>query len=70
MKLKFVPNARKAWKWFSVQAMTISMVSSTAWLALPDELRDAIPQEWMAIGAAALMFLGIVGRLIDQGDSE
>jgi hypothetical protein len=65
--MKLVPNARRAWRWFSVQVMALQGAAAAAWLSVPDDLRAAVPSEWLAAGALALTVLGIAGRLIDQG---
>ena len=62
-----VKDAKSAWRWFSVQAMAVQGAAA-AWLSVPDDLRAAVPDDWMAAGAVALAVLGIVGRLVDQGE--
>lgn len=64
--MQLVDNARTAWRWFSVQAMALQGAAAAAWLAVPGDLREAIPSEWLAAGAIALTALGIVGRLVKQ----
>jgi len=66
--VRIVPNARRAWRWFSVQALAINGAAAAAWLAVPDDLRAAVPSEWLAAAALALTVLGIVGRLVDQSN--
>ena len=68
--MKLVKDARKSWRWFSVQAMTLQGAAAGAWLAVPDDLRIAVPSEWLAAAAIALTGLGIAGRLLDQGSGE
>ena len=65
-----VKNASKAWRWFSVQAMALQGAAAGAWLMVPDDLRAAVPSEWLAVAAVALAGLGIAGRLVDQGGRE
>jgi hypothetical protein len=65
-----VPDAKRAWRWFSVQAMALQGAAAAAWLAVPDDMRAAVPSEWLAIGALVLTGLGIAGRLVDQGVGE
>ena len=67
--MKLVPNARRAWRWFSVRAMALSGAAPAAWLAVPPDMRNAVPAEWLAITAIVLAVAGIIGRLVDQGDS-
>jgi hypothetical protein len=66
--MMLVKDAKSAWRWFSVQAMALQGAAAAAWLSVPDDLRAAVPDEWMAAGAIALAVLGIVGRLVDQGE--
>jgi hypothetical protein len=68
--MKMVPDAKRAWRFFSVQAMALQGAAAAAWLAVPDDMRAAVPSEWMAIGALAITALGIIGRLVDQGGGE
>lgn len=68
--MKLVPNAGRAWRWLSMQAMGVSLAGSAAWLAVPQELRDAVPDLWLGVGAVTLAVLGMLGRLVDQGEFE
>lgn len=64
--MKLIPNWRRAWRMFSVQAQAMALTGIGGWQALPDDLRSTIPQA-LAIGIAmGLLALGIAGRLIDQ----
>jgi hypothetical protein len=64
--MRLVKDARSAWRWFSVQAFALQGIAASAWLGVPDDLRSAVPAEWLAAGAIALTVFGIVGRLVDQ----
>jgi len=68
--MKMVPNARRSWRWLSVQMMTLQGAAATAWLTVPDDMRAAVPPDWLAVAAVALSALGIAGRLIDQGGRD
>ena len=68
--MKLVKNAGSAWRFFSVQALTLVGVANIAWLNVPDDMRAAVPPEWLAFGAAVFAGLGIIGRLIDQGGDD
>lgn len=70
MKNWLVPDWRDAWRWFSVRAMALSGAAGAAWLAVPDDLRAAVPEEYLGIGALVLSVLGIIGRLVDQSSAE
>jgi hypothetical protein len=64
--MKLIPEARKAWRMFSVQAQAVALAVLGAWQVMPEDLKTNLPQSlvyWLSMG---LMVLGIVGRLIDQ----
>ena len=68
--MRLVKNARKAWRWFSVQAMALQGAVAGAWLVVPNDMRAAVPSEWLAVAAIGLTVLGVAGRLIDQGGND
>ena len=70
IEMKLVSDWRQSLRWFSVQAMALQGATAAAWLALPAEWRETFPAEWMTACAVLLMVLGIVGRLVDQGDDD
>lgn len=61
-----IPNWRRAWRMFSVQAQALAMAVLGGWQALPDDLRASIPPWAVVTIATGLLLAGIVGRLIDQ----
>ena len=65
--MKLVPNWKNAWRWFSVQSMAISGGALASWAMLPDDLKAALPAEWVAGFSGGVLVLGIIGRLVDQG---
>ena len=69
-RIKFVKGANRAWRWFSMQAMTIALALQAAWLALPPNLIGHVSAEHKTIITIALLIFGTVGRVIDQGDGE
>lgn len=68
--MKLVPDARRGWKWLSVQAMALNTALLTTWLALPADLKATIPDVAVTAGAIVLTVAGIVGRFIDQGGGD
>lgn len=61
-----VPEWRQSWRWLSMHAMTLALAVQAAWLAVPEDLRAMVPG-WSAAGlTAALMVLGVAGRLVEQ----
>jgi hypothetical protein len=68
--MKLVTNASRAWRWFSVQAMTVAIALQAGWQAIPPDLAERIPGEWVTGLSIAVLVLGIVGRLVDQGGGD
>lgn len=68
--MKLTRNARRAWRWFSVQAMTAVASLQLVWMGMPAELRDSVPDHWLPWVTVAVAVGGVVGRLIDQGGQE
>ena len=68
--MRLVKDARRAWRWFSVQAMVLQGAVASSWLFVPDDMRAAVPPEWLAVAAIVLTVLGIAGRLVDQGGDD
>lgn len=68
--MKLVPGARRAWRWFSMQAMVASVALQGAWLALPADMKAAVPDRIVMIATIALLVMGVVGRLVDQGGAH
>lgn len=68
--VKLVEDWRKAHKWLSTQCMTLAAAVQGAWLYIPDDMRQSIPSKLVTGVTIGLMLLGVVGRLIKQGDSD
>ncbi|HVV29128.1 MAG TPA: hypothetical protein VHC40_14290 [Rhizomicrobium sp.] len=64
--MRLVAEWRQAWRWFSMQAMALAAAFAGAWTALPDDLRAHIPARLVTALSAALLLLGICGRLVRQ----
>jgi hypothetical protein len=67
-RVKWVKDAQQAWRWFSIQSMTLAVALQGAWLALPPNLLAHMSAEHKTIVVIALLIFGMVGRLVDQGD--
>lgn len=65
--VKLIPNARQVLlRSYSQQMQMAALAGIGAYSALPEKLQDVLPV-WAVLGlAAALLVLGIVGRLIEQ----
>lgn len=64
--MKLVDDVRKAYRWFSVQAMVWAIALQGAWEVMPADLKSGIPPKlvtWITVG---LLVLGIAGRLVKQ----
>lgn len=68
--MKLIPNWRKAWRMFSVQAQAFALAIVGAWQAVPDDMRASVPQWGLWALLAVVLVGGIVGRLIDQGGTK
>ena len=66
--MRIVKNARRCWRWFSMQAMVIAGALQGGWQMLPDDLKSNVPDGLAAVLTMVILVAGIVGRLVDQGD--
>jgi len=64
--MKFIPDWRQAWKWFSVQAFAIIIALPMIWAGLPADVKAYLPDEWKPWIMVAIAAAGILGRIIDQ----
>ena len=64
--MKLIPEFRKAWRMFSIQAQAIALAVLGAWQAMPQALQDKVPPAVVFSVAMVLLVAGIVGRLIYQ----
>ena len=68
MQLRLVEGAEKAWRWFSVQAMSLTVIEIAAWAAMPESMLAYLPWWLGSMIAIITLFAGIVGRLVKQKD--
>ena len=64
--MKLIPEAKRAWRMFSIQAQAIALAVLGAWQAMPQALQDKVPPAVVFSVAMVLLVAGIVGRLIYQ----
>ena len=64
--MKFVDNAKSAWKWFSIQSMILAGAMQGAWVFVPDDLRASMPHGLVQGLTIGLLALGVAGRLVKQ----
>lgn len=68
--MRLISDWRQTWRYYSTQAMAAAAAVQVTWSQLPDDLKAAIPAQWVSYGTTALMILGVLGRLIDQGEAK
>ncbi|MBT2748581.1 MULTISPECIES: DUF4175 domain-containing protein [unclassified Lysobacter] len=64
--MKLIENWRHAWRFLSVQAMTLAIALQGVWLNLPNDLRIHVPDRIAVSVTAGLLVLGLIGRLFQQ----
>jgi hypothetical protein len=64
--MKLVPNASKAWKWFSMRILAITAALQLAWETLPPEALALFSPDWRGYITLGLILLAMFGRMIDQ----
>lgn len=64
--MKLVTDWRKCWKWFSIQAMIAAGSIQAAWVSLPSDLRDSVPDYLVTWGTITILALGVIGRVVSQ----
>jgi hypothetical protein len=68
--MRLIDNVKDAWKFFSMQAMAAAVSLQAIWVALPDDLRESVPQnivQWITI---AIIVSGMVGRVVSQSKND
>ena len=65
--MKFVDDARKAYRWLSVQAMALGLAIQGAWEMVPADLKAGFSDKHVRWTAMVLLVIGIFGRLVKQG---
>lgn len=65
-----ISDWRSGWRWFSVQAMSLSIAIMAAWVALPDAWKSVLPTWVFQTIVMAVLALGIIGRFIPQENTN
>ena len=68
--MQIVPNARRAWRWFSMQLLTLTAALQVAWETLPPDALAVIPVDYRGFITLGLIVAAMAGRLIDQGTAQ
>lgn len=64
--MKLIENASKAWRMFSVQAMTLALVVQTVWVEIPADLRESLDATTVRYITIGLLVAGVLGRMVKQ----
>lgn len=67
--MKLVADWQRAWRWNSMHAMAAAIALQGAWTAIPDDLKQHVSGALVNGVTIALLVLGIIGRLRDQGSA-
>lgn len=68
--MKLDPNWRRAWRWYSMHAMTLATALIGAWMAMPEDWREAAPEGVVHGAAIVSLVLGMLGRLVVQAPKD
>lgn len=64
--MKIIPQWRRAWRMFSVQAMAAAGVLQVAWETHPEAIKAVVPASWVPWITVCVLLFGIAGRLVAQ----
>jgi hypothetical protein len=71
--VKFVDDAKQAWRWFSMWAMGLSSAFLATWALIPPDLQayitGSVPPRYITLAVAGVLVLGMLGRVVKQGES-
>lgn len=69
-KPELVKDAKRCWRWLSMQIPALNLMFLATWSALPDKFQDAIPLPWLIGAAVVLIVAGMFGRLVAQKEAS
>lgn len=64
--MQLIPQWRRAWRMFSVQAQALAFAILGAWQVMPEEMKATLPPGAVYWASMALLVAGIIGRLVVQ----
>lgn len=64
--MKLVPDWKRAWRWFSVQAFAALLALPFVWTTLPADVKAMIPEKARPYLVMLIAAGGLAGRVIDQ----
>lgn len=70
MKTHLRDDWKQAYKWLSVNCMALAAAIQGAWVYIPDDMRQSLPQHTVSIITMVLMGLGIFGRITTKQDRQ
>lgn len=68
--MNLVDDWKDCWRWFSTQAMAISVALQTAWLTMPENLKAEVPQNFVHWLIVAILIAGVIGRVVKQKGAD
>lgn len=68
--MKFVENAKQAWKWVSMQMMVLALALQTVWEMAPADLKSSLSPTQVYYVTIALLVIGVLGRLVKQTPND
>lgn len=66
--MTLVEDAKRAWRWVSMQCMAAGSALLASWDLIPDDLKAKFSESHVRWVAIALLVMGMVGRLVKQGE--
>jgi cytosine/uracil/thiamine/allantoin permease len=68
--MKLIPNWKKAWRMFSVQAQALAISILATWASIPEDWKPLFDQKLVFGLAMACLVFGIVGRVVAQPTTQ
>lgn len=65
-----IDDARHAWKWISMRAMALDAAFLVSWATVPEDLKAALPSWLVPMMAVFVLVVGMIGRVVKQGDKD
>lgn len=69
MKIRLVDDWQRAWRWASVNCMVLAGAVQGAWLYIPEDMRDSVPQKVVTGITIGILVLGVIGRVFKKEPS-
>lgn len=67
-KIQLVDNWRTAWRWYSVRIAGLITGAAATWIALPEEVKAAIPEEYKPLAVLVGGVAVALSRLVRQAN--